>query len=232
MAHEIESMAYVNEEPWHGLGNGETAKGVTAEGIKEFPCPSPDGCDVGKKGGCKPYGRLNVQVDGQDDELGSFIFRTTGFNSIRTLTARLAYFEAVSGGNTRYLPLMLKLRGKSTTQSHRAPVYYLDLCLRDGVSLEDGVAQAKAEAAKQETAGVGIAALEVAARAALANGAFEDAEEEIPAIVDEFYPDQISGQGEEGSGLDGSDLPNSALAPLSSNLSDRLGAKVKCETTH
>ena len=214
------------------VGNGETAKGVTAEGIREFPCPSPDGCEVGKKGGCKPYGRLNVQVDGQDDELGSFIFRTTGFNSIRTLTARLAYFEAVSGGNTRYLPLMLKLRGKSTTQSHRAPVYYVDLCLRDGVSLQEAVSQAKAEAAKQELAGVGIAALEVAARTALANGAFEDGEEEIPAIVEEFYPEPSSGQGEEGNSLDGSDLPNSALAPLPSKLSDRLGAKVKCETTH
>ena len=165
------------------VGNGETAKGVTSDGIKEFPCPSPDCCEVGKKGGCKPYGRLNVQIDGQDDELGSFIFRTTGFNSIRTLTARLAYFEAVSGGNTRYLPLMLKLSGKSTTQSHRAPIYYVDLCLRDGVSLEEAIAQAKAEAAIQEAAGVGIAALELAARTALANGAFEDSEEEIPAIV-------------------------------------------------
>lgn len=214
------------------VGNGETAKGVTAEGIKEFPCPSPDGCEVGKKGGCKPYGRLNVQVDGQDDELGSFIFRTTGFNSIRTLTARLAYFEAVSGGNTRYLPLMLKLRGKSTTQSHRAPVFYVDLCLRDGVNLEEVVSQAKAEAAKQEAAGVGIAALELAARTALANGTFEDGEEEIPAIAEEFYPEPISGQGEDGGSLDGSDLPNSAFAPLPSKLSDRLGAKLNCETTH
>ena len=128
------------------VGNGETAKGVTTEGIKEFPCPSPDGCEIGKKGGCKPYGRLNVQVDGQNDELGSFIFRTTGFNSIRTLTARLAYFEAVSDGNSRYLPLMLKLRGKSTTQSHRAPVFYVDLCLRDGISLNEAVAQAKVAA--------------------------------------------------------------------------------------
>ena len=132
------------------VGNGEKAKGVTAEGIKEFPCPSPDGCEVGKRGGCKPYGRLNVQVDGQDDELGSFIFRTTGFNSIRTLTARLEYFESVSGGNTRYLALMLKLRGKSTTQSHRAPVFYVDLCLPEGVSLKEAVHQARTETAQQE----------------------------------------------------------------------------------
>lgn len=175
------------------VGNGETAKRVTAEGIAEMPCPTPDGCELAATGGCKPYGRLNVAIEGQDEELASFVFRTTGFNSIRTLTARLQYFEAVSGGNTRYLPLQLKLRAKSTTQSHRAPVYYVDLSLRDGVSLEDAVSQAIAEAAKYEQSGVGIHALEQIARAGLANGAFEDGEEEAPAVVEEFYPESVEG---------------------------------------
>lgn len=177
------------------VGNGETAKRVTAEGITEFACPSPDGCEFAKAGGCKPYGRLNVAIEGQDEELSSFVFRTTGFNSIRTLTARLQYFEAVSGGNTRYLPLQLKLRAKSTTQSHRAPVYYVDLCLRDGITLEEVVSQAIAEAAKSEQAGVGIKALEQIARTGLSNGAFEDTEEEATAIVEEFYSEAVSGAG-------------------------------------
>ena len=205
------------------VGNGETAKGVTTEGIKEFPCPSPDGCEIGKKGGCKPYGRLNVQVDGQNDELGSFIFRTTGFNSIRTLTARLAYFEAVSDGNSRHLPLMLKLRGKSTTQSHRAPVFYVDLCLRDGVSLEEAMVQAKAQAEREKEAGINIEALESAARTALANGAFEDSDDEISAVVEEFYP-ETAGQGDDLSPApEGDRVDGVALAP--SRLSARLEAK-------
>lgn len=207
------------------VGNGETAKGVTAEGIKEFPCPSPDGCEVGRKGGCKPYGRLNVLVEGQGDELASFIFRTTGFNSIRTLTARLSYFEAVSGGATRYLPLQLKLRAKSTTQSHRAPVYYVDLCLRDGISLEEAVTQARQAAAQQEEAGVNIEALELAARTALANGLFEDGEEEIPAIVEEFYPEPVAGQGEEGTGTTAETQAKTEVVPIVSKLSDRISAK-------
>ena len=207
------------------VGNGDTARGVTAEGIKEFACPSPEGCTVGQKGGCKPYGRLNVQVEGQGDELGSFIFRTTGFNSIRTLTARLAYFEAVSGGNTRYLPLMLKLRGKSTTQSHRAPVYYVDLCLRDGVSLEEAVTQSRLAAAQLEEAGVNIAAMELAARAALANGAFEEGEDEVPAIVEEFYPEATAGQ-EEGISSDTPEGQTGAdITTIPSKLSERLEAK-------
>lgn len=212
------------------VGNGETAKGVTAEGIKEFPCPSPDGCEIGKKGGCKPYGRLNVQVEGQNDELGSFIFRTTGFNSIRTLTARLAYFEAASGGHTRYLPLVLKLRGKSTTQSHRAPVFYVDLCLRDGISLNEAVAQAKVAATQHENAGVNIAALELAARMALANGAFEEGEEEVPAIVEEFYPEATAGQVNDASCETMGSQASADVVSVPSKLSDRLGSRVKRET--
>jgi len=207
------------------VGNGDTAKGMTAEGIKEFPCPSPDGCEVGRKGGCKPYGRLNVQVEGQGDELGSFIFRTTGFNSIRTLTARLAYFEAVSGGSTRYLPLILKLRAKSTTQSHRAPVYYVDLCLRDGISLEDAVAQAKAAAAQHEDVGVDIAALELAARNSLANGAFEEGEEEVAAIVEEFYPEPNAAGPVEDKGVEPESQIKAEVVAIPSKLSDKLGIK-------
>ena len=171
------------------VGNGETAKRVTADGIAEVACTSPDSCALAKSSGCKPYGRLNVAIEGQDEALASFVFRTTGFNSIRTLTARLNYFEAVSNGNTRYLPLQLKLRAKSTTQSHRAPVYYVDLCLRDGITLEDAVSAAIAEAATSDLAGVSIKALEQVARTGLGNGAFEDSEEEISAIVEEFYPE-------------------------------------------
>lgn len=200
------------------VGDGEKAKRVGVDGIADVVCASPDGCEMAKAGGCKPYGRLNVAIDGQDEELSSFVFRTTGFNSIRTLTARLQYFEAVSGGNTRYLPLQLKLRAKSTTQSHRAAVYYVDLCLRDGISLEDAVSQALAEAVKSEQAGVGIKALELIARTGLGNGAFEDSEEEAPAIVEEFYPD-----GETGA-VSGQSV-GQTVVPIKTKLTNKLAGK-------
>ena len=121
-----------------------------------------------------------TQIEGQHDELGSFIFRTTGYNSVRTLAARLRYFEAVSGGATRYLPLMLRLRAKSTTQSYRTPVYYVDLTLRDEDSLATAVQAAREEAERQRQAGVDTEALEQMARLLLQNGQFEDTDEEIP----------------------------------------------------
>ena len=172
------------------VGDGEKARRVSAAGgTEEQPCAGPQFCPYAREHGCKLYGRLNVQVDGQGDELASFIFRTTGYNSVRTLAARLRYFEAVSGGNTKHLPLMLKLRAKSTTQSHRAPVFYVDLTLRHDDNLADAVAYARSEAQRHAEAGVETERLEEVARQALLNGVFEDSEDEAPAIVEEFFPE-------------------------------------------
>ena len=172
------------------VGNGESAKRVSQEGIEEQACHGPERCQFAQQFGCKLYGRLNVQVDGQNDELGSFIFRTTGYNSVRTLAARLQYFHAVSGGLTRYLPLMLRLRAKSTTQSYQTPVYYVDLTLRDGDKLAGVVAYARELAAIDEEAGIITEQLEQTAKRLLQNGQFEDSEEEIPLVLEEFYPDE------------------------------------------
>ena len=100
-------------------GNGDSCRRVGQDGIEALPCPGPEGCRFAE-GHCKPYARFNVRI-GEEDETGTFVLRTTSFNTIRTLAARLQYFQAVSGGLLACLPLELKLRGKSTTQSHRTP---------------------------------------------------------------------------------------------------------------
>ncbi|MDM5087934.1 hypothetical protein OB947_03275 [Aeromonas bestiarum] len=170
------------------VGNGEMAKRVGVQGMEEISCLGPERCPYGQQQGCKLYGRLNLFVEGQGDELGSFIFRTTGYNSVRTLAARLKYFEAVSGGLTRYLPLTLRLRAKSTTQSYRTPVYYVDLTLRDELTLTEAVGQARLEAMRDDEAGLTIGEMEAVARALLRNGQFEEVDEEVPMLLEEFYP--------------------------------------------
>lgn len=181
------------------VGNGETCRRVGDAGIESLPCPSPDGCAFGQQGGCKPYARLNVIV-GDEDELGSFIFRTTSFNSIRSLAARLHYFSAVSGNLLACLPLELKLRGKSTMQSYRSPIYYVDLGVRSGCTLEDALTQAKELDARRRAAGFDQAALDAAARAGFANGAFEDSPDERAAVAEEFYPETATGHTDVASG--------------------------------
>ncbi len=172
------------------VGNGETCRRSLSSGVQTLPCPSPDACDLAKGGFCKPYGRLNVRI-GDDDELGSFVFRTTGFNSIRTLSTRLKYFHAVTGGLLSTLPLELRLRGKSTTKSHRAAIYYVDLTVRTGMTMTEAMAMARAQQEERRASGFDQAALDEAARQGFADGAFEESEEEGVAVIEEFYPDEF-----------------------------------------
>ena len=180
------------------VGNGQTCQRMTSQGVEQHPCPSPDLCPLGQGGHCKPYGRLHVNLD-DSDELGTFIFRTTGFNSIRTLAARMNYYHAASGGLLSCLPLQITLRGKSTTQSYRQPVYYVDLTLREGINLNDAIAQAKQIDEQSKQAGFYQEALDFTARKGFANAIFEINSEEDSHVIDEFYPlDENSSDPENG----------------------------------
>src|SRR5699024_566117 len=128
-------------------------------------------------GACRPYGRLNVKLS-DDDDLGTFIFRTTGYNSIRTLAARMSYFNAISDDLLACLPLELRLRGKSTALSRGTPIYYVDLTIRDGLTLEEALAQARETNQRRQALGYNQEALDKAAQVGFANGSFEDDVEE------------------------------------------------------
>ena len=171
------------------VGNGETCQRLTNQGVEQHPCPSPDLCPLAQGGNCKPYGRLHVNLD-ESDELGTFIFRTTGFNSIRTLAARLSYYHAASNGLLSCLPLQLTLRGKSTAQSYRTPVYYVDLTLRDEVHLQEAIQTAKEIDQKSKLCGFNQAALDQMARQGYGNARFEVNAEEGLDLVEEFYNDK------------------------------------------
>ena len=175
------------------VGNGQTCQRLTSQGVEQHPCPSPDLCSLAQGGHCKPYGRLHVNLD-ESDELGTFIFRTTGFNSIRTLAARLNYYHAASGGLLSCLPLQLTLRGKSTTQSYRQPVYYVDLTLRDGVNLQQAINTARQMDEQSKAAGFYQESLDFTARKGFENARFELNSEEGLDVLDEFYAEDESEQ--------------------------------------
>ncbi|MBJ8554232.1 MULTISPECIES: recombination directionality factor [Acinetobacter] len=172
-------------------GNGEICQRLGQNGVEQHACPSPDLCPLAQGGQCKPYGRLYVNLD-ESDELGTFIFRTTGFNSIRTLAARLRYYHAASGDLLSCLPLQLTLRGKSTTQSYRTPIYYVDLTLRDGVNLNDAITSAKQMDEQSKATGFYQEALDHVARQGYGNANFEIEAEEGLDIIEEFYADEAN----------------------------------------
>lgn len=151
-------------------------------------------------------------VIGDEDPLGSFVFRTTGFNSIRTLAARLHYFQAISGNRLACLPLELRLRGKSTRQSHGTPIFYVDLTVRGGMGMAEALQQAGELAAQRQAAGFDQGALDEAARRGFGNGAFEDSEEDSHAVIEEFFtsPESASSAGQ----LDSQAAPKSLAGKL------------------
>lgn len=200
------------------VGNGETCRRYAESGVQSLPCPAPDSCELAKGGLCKPYGRLNVKI-GDDDEVGTFIFRTTGFNSIRSLAARLSYYQAVSGNLLACLPMELRLRGKSTSLSHRSTIYYVDLTVREGMTLEDAIAEAKQNDVRRKAGGYDQVALDTAGSQGFSNGAFEDSEEEIHHVVEEFFPTIDS------SGSGGNDTAVTTAKP---SLKGKLDRKVAC----
>lgn len=146
-------------------------------------------CAYGAENRCKPYTRLNVQIDGQKDELGSFMYRTVGWNSLRALQSKLSLLYGASNGKLAGLPLELVMRGKSSAQSMGSTFFYLDLEVRSGYSLPKAVKEARAFQQEWDDAGMSRDAFEEQARQGIANGMFEDSPDEIDGILEEFFPE-------------------------------------------
>jgi len=197
------------------VGDGETCRRATHDGMHTLPCNTPDHCEFHNRA-CKPYGRLYVVI-GDQDELGTFVLRTTSYNSIRTLAARMRYFHAVSGGLLASMPLELRLRGKSTTQSFRTPIYYVDLVVGGGMTLAEAIQCAQRLDTQRKEAGFNQEALDGAARRGYGDGAFEESAEDAPAVVEEFFAEHSA------------DTPLSNVVPK--DLADRsLHGKLQAKT--
>ncbi|MCY1302168.1 hypothetical protein D9M70_518140 [compost metagenome] len=68
------------------------------------------------------------------------------------------------------------------------PIFYVDITLRSGMSVEENLLAAKQLDEARQAAGFDQRALDSAAQQGLGNGAFEDNEEDSGTIVDEFFP--------------------------------------------
>jgi hypothetical protein len=113
------------------------------------------------------------------------------------------------------MPLELRLRGKSTRQSHGTPIYYVDITLRDGMDLEEALAKAHDMALDRDEVGFDQKALDRVAKQGFANGLFEEQEEDVAAVVDEFYPQHDPHQGQ----------PANSQLSATGTLSDKLAQR-------
>jgi hypothetical protein len=219
------------------VGDGETARRRLDGRVEEIACPGPDNCQFAAVYRCQPFGRLNVQIEGQDDPLATFIFRTRGWNSIRTLRTKLEYLKAALGGKLAGLPLLLVMRAKSARLSLNTPFFFLDLVFRDATPT--GIAQAvkerDAHVAALKEAGFDFEALEAAARSCLRNGAFEETEEDLLEYEDLVLSSTGPNIGADGAGLvaaapDRARAKPRALAQLEAGLPPQSAAGAEGET--
>jgi hypothetical protein len=156
------------------VGNGDSARRLSADGVKDIDCPRPGSCEFGQRLRCRNFSRAYFRIEGQEDELGAFILRTTSFNSLDRLGSRLNQLAGFTGGKLANLPMQLVLMAKTSVQSFRTPVYFSDLVTRPGMSLMDAVGEARRYHEVMADAGLSLAGLEEALRAGLANGDFAD----------------------------------------------------------
>lgn len=169
------------------VGNGETAKRRTPNGMEDVSCPGSDICSFGAQHRCKQFGRLIIGLESlfENDPLSGFMFRTTSFNSIRALTARLNYLSAVTGGRMAGMPCHLKMRAKTTAGSMRRPIFYLDLEPVGGLIAATKVAN---EYRKQfEDNGLSREELEKAVAAGIGQSEFFEDQEEGMEVSEEFF---------------------------------------------
>ena len=195
-------------------GNGEKCRRIDpASGkIESYDCPSPTYCEFGQEARCKPFARANFQIDGQDDALSTFILRTTSYNSVRTLRAKLTMIKALCGGLAG-VPLVLRLVARTATQSYNQPFYFTDVQLAK--SIEES-RKAHEEFCKNNS----VDELETALRPLFENGSFEDTVEEADDIK-EFMSDDAGAEIVVPKGIADESAP-----PPSSDLDD-LSALVK-----
>lgn len=199
-------------------GNGVTARRMTDEGVKDIDCPRPEACEYGLRQRCKNMSRAYFQIEGQEDELGVFILRTTSFNSLNYLGTRLAQLAGLTGGRLAGMPMMLVMETKTTTQSYREPIQFADLVTRPGMKLMDAIKQAAGYQQSMADAGLSLEGMEDALRAGLANSDFADDIEDM----DEWVSDDalVAAVGEHQAvrkgGLKGMDNLTDKLAALNS----------------
>lgn len=167
-------------------GDGETARRRTANGVETMECPGAENCPFGREKRCKLYSRMSFQIDGQDDDFGVFIFRTTGFNSLRTVAARLSYLQALTGGPLAGIPLTLRLRAKTSSNSYRSVLYFVDILVREGMTLVEAIEAGKAAREVWANAGFSRAAFENAVRDGLARSPFIESEDDGVELLDDF----------------------------------------------
>lgn len=180
--------AYTKEGRILCAGMGGKGKRLIDGKIECVECHGADICQFGIDNRCDLMTRVNLQIDVEnsgdytEDEMSTFILRSSGINTARTLNRKLNYLAKLFGNRLIGVPFILKLRQKSSTMSKGSQFYYVDLVL--AVPIKEAIKMAKAEEEDRQALGFDQAAFEAEIRSGIDNGPFEESQETFEEMED------------------------------------------------
>lgn len=179
-------------------GNGETAtrresekdaRGAIrltgAEEAVKCPCDQLDPSEDGSGQRCKPYGILMCVLEKSEKVGGVYKFRTTSYNSIRSILTSLTFIRQAAGGILAGLPLWLTVQPKQVTtpQGQKSLVHVVNIEFRGSLDelIAKGADIARIRAQSQ------LSMKEI--RKSLKLISMRDAPEDEAAVSEEFHPE-------------------------------------------
>jgi recombination directionality factor gp3-like protein len=202
------------------------ARRLGQDGVSNVACAGPEQCGFANEAGvrCKLFGRLTVQIEGQQETDNGFVLRSTSVNTLRNVEARLVRYWAMFGRRLTGIPFQLVLRAKTTAGSHWSPFFFVDLELGAGVTLQKAAQLAQEHAKANEQAGLDTVAWEAAVRAGLDNGALAAGDIEAE-LMTEFFAD--AEQGEDGQEREAVKTPKTATSSALADVAQALAPALK-----
>ncbi len=166
-------------------GDGQTGKTMEGDTIV---C-NPDACEMFQERGCKPNGILSVILTRSPRLGGVYKFRTTSYNSIRSILSSMFYLASLTGGVLANIPLKLTVspmmvQPKDSQTVQTIYVVNLEFAGTHPELFARAVEVAKFQSEMREQ----IKKLEATARLALSA---PESEEEIKEAEAEFYPENF-----------------------------------------
>lgn len=165
-------------------GDGVTARLINGD---EIEC-NPETCKVFKEKRCKPNGILSVILTKSPRLGGVYKFRTTSYNSIRSILSSLFFIRSLTGGVLAMIPLKMTVSPMTVQPKDSATAQTIYVVNVEFAGTVQQLLEKTVEVSKYQSLMRGqIQELEITARMALCA---PESEEEIKDIQAEFYPEK------------------------------------------
>lgn len=157
------------------VGNGHNAMRLDESGYSNVECAGAS-CSFGRANQCSQYARFYFTIEGQDDPMSAFVFRTRNINGVNTLRTKLETLHSRHGERTVGLPLKLVVKSETKHYLNDTTVHQADIVL-NAASETEAATQADKYLQLLKDAGIDQLAYESRMLALQKNGTFDQVED-------------------------------------------------------